>query len=226
MPLPLSRRSWRAARRYAGPPLAAGAALTLTRHPRPGLALLAAGLGTAVFFRDPPRRLDAAPGTAYSAADGYVTLVQQNCRIPWLGRPCTRVSVFLSLQNVHVARAPLAGILEDWQWRDGRCRAALSPRAAEENRQARLLISTPAGDEIGVILAAGMIARRITAWVSPGDKLGAEAGELTRLAVIHFGSRADVLLPAAWTPLVRPGARVRAGITPIARKPARAGPRP
>ena len=222
----LSQRSWGVARRYAGPPLAIGAALAAARRWRAAVPVLAAGSAVLLFFRDPRRPLDPAPDTAYSVADGFVTLVEENVSSPWMGGPWTTISTFLSLHNVHVPRAPLAGSLEGWQWLDGKCRAALSPKASDENRQARLLIVTPDGEQVRVILAAGMIARRITAWVRPGDKLGADDGELSRLGVIHFGSRADALLPPGWVPLVRPGMRVRAGITPIAFRPAPQAERP
>lgn len=215
-----SGRSWKIARRYAGLPLAAGAALAAARRRRAAVPVLAAGLMILVFFRDPRRPLDPEPDTAYAAADGFITLVQEDVSVPWMGGRWTRISTFLSLHNVHIARTPAAGILEDWHWLDGKCQAALSPRAAEENRQARLRITTADRDDIRVILAAGMIARRITAWVGAGDKLGADGGEMTRLGLIHFGSRVDVFLPPGWAPLVRPGMRTRAGVTPIARKAA------
>jgi phosphatidylserine decarboxylase len=221
-----SRRSWLIARRYAGPPMAAGAGLFAARRRGAAVPVLAAGLMILAFFRDPRRPLDPEPDTAYAAADGFVTLVEENVSAPWMGGPWTRVSTFLSMHNVHVARTPVPGVLDDWQRLDGKCRAALSPHAAEENRQARLRILTADRDDIRVILAAGMIARRITAWVRTGDKLGADGGEMTRLGLIHFGSRADVLLPPGWKPLVKPGMRVRAGITPIARRPAREAARP
>jgi phosphatidylserine decarboxylase len=218
-----SRSSWRVARRYARPPLLLGALLAAARQWRAAIPLLAAGAAVSLFFRDPPRRLVPAPDLAYAVADGYVTLVEENASTPWAAGPGTRISTFLSIHNVHIPRTPLAGMLEDWQWVDGKSRAALSSRAAEENRQARLLIVTPDGDDARVVLAAGMIARRITAWAEPGDKLSADRGEMSRLGVIHFGSRADLLLPPRWVPLVRRGQRVRAGITPVARK-MRSGP--
>jgi phosphatidylserine decarboxylase len=213
----LSRRSWQVARRYAGPPLAAGAALAAARRWQPAAAMIASGGAVLLFFRDPRRPLRPDPGTAYAPADGLVTAVAEDAAVPWLPGTWTRVSIFLGLQNVHVARAPAAGELQEWQWVDGACHAALSARAAQENRQARVRIITPGGDPVWVVLAAGMIARRITAWAGPGDTLGADGGELSRLGLIHLGSRADVLLPARWVPQVRPGLRVRAGITPIAR---------
>ena len=213
----LSRRSWQVARRYAGPPLAIGAVLAATRRWRAAAAMIASGGAVLLFFRDPRRPLRPAPDTAYAPADGLVTVAAEGAAVPWLPGAWTRVSIFLGLQNVHVARAPAAGELQEWQWVDGACHAALAARAARENRQARIRIITPGGDPVWVVLAAGMIARRITGWTVPGDALGADSGELSRLGLIHFGSRVDVLLPGRWMPQVRPGLRVRAGITPIAR---------
>lgn len=210
-----SRNSWPVALRYAGPPLAAGAALTVTGW-RAGAGLIAAGLGILWFFRDPARPVRVLPGTAYSPADGRILLVENGVPGPWPGGPWLRIAIFMRLQDVHVARFPVAGTLVSWDWLDGRRLPAMSPRAAE-NRQARLVIAADGGGQVRVIVAAGLIARKITALAAAGDRPGA-AGELPRAAIVHFGSRAELLLPAAaWEPLARPGARVRAGLSPLAR---------
>jgi phosphatidylserine decarboxylase precursor-related protein len=102
-----------------------------------------------------------------------------------------------------------------WTWLDGRCRAAMRQAAEQENRQGRLVIETEAGgDVIGVVLTAGLIARRITQWALPGAlALG------RRLAIIHFGSRSVMYLPEdRYELLLAEGDRVRAGLTPVARR--------
>ncbi len=207
----ISARTWPVARRYALPPFAAGLALAAARQRWALVPLTGAG-ALLLFFRDPERTLIPDRGVVYAAADGIVTHVEQ-AEAPWLPfSQATRISTFLSLHNVHVTRSPIAGTVVDKEDVDGRLAPALSPRAGEVNRQSRLVIEGPRG-QAGVVLIAGALARRITPWVHVGDDV--RAG--TRLALIHFGSRTDVLLPASSTrPLVRPGSRVIAGRTPIA----------
>jgi phosphatidylserine decarboxylase len=208
----VSRRTWPAARRYALPPLAAGLAMAAARSRAAGIPL-AAGLGVLWFFRDPDRPLPARPGIAWAAGDGVVTAVDR-IAVPWLDcQDCLRVSTFLSVANVHVARSPVAGTLERWDDAPGPLHPALS-RRAHRNRQARLVIRPAPGEAVGVTLIAGAIARRITAWAGPGDGLG--AGQ--RIGLIHFGSRIDILLPAGrYAAAVQPGDRTAAGQTPLAR---------
>jgi phosphatidylserine decarboxylase len=200
------------ARGYAGPPLLLGLALAAARQ-RAALLPLAAGGAVLVFFRDPERILIPDRGLVYAAADGIVTQVERT-DASWVPfSEAVRISTFLSLHNVHVTRSPIAGRIVEREDLDGRFQPALSPAASDTNRQSRLVIDGPEGD-VGVVLVAGAIARRITSWVGKGDSVRAGS----RLALIHFGSRTDVLLPFATAePLVRPGARVIAGRTPIAR---------
>lgn len=149
----------------------------------------------------------------YAAADGIVTHVGQ-AHVPWLSADeAIRISTFLSIHNVHVTRSRVPGKVVSQEHLDGRLRPALGAGVADTNRQSRLVIDGPNGN-VGVVLVAGAVARRITSWVRVGDDIGAGA----RLGLIHFGSRTDVLVPPARIePLVRPGARVTAGSTPIAR---------
>jgi phosphatidylserine decarboxylase len=208
----LSARSWEVARSYAVLPLTAGMVLAASRRRVAAVPLALAGT-VLLFFRDPERPLDPDPRLIYAAADGVVTDVT-TAHAPWLPAPdVVRISTFLSLHNVHVTRSPIAGEIVDHERRDGECLPALSRSAARRNRQSRLTIRGPAGS-IGVVLRAGALARRITSWVDTGDHVSAG----TRLGLIHFGSRSDVLLAAGSVePLVRRGDRLRAGQTPIAR---------
>ncbi len=208
----MSRRTWPVARRYVLPPAAAAAALLAGRR-RTGW--LVAGLAAALagFFRDPERRLDADPDVVYAAADGLVTAVDCGVEDDWLpAGGGDRVTVFLSLHNVHVTRSPVAGRLDrSEELGDGFAPALF--RSAADNRRNRLLLDAD-GRPVVVVQVAGAVARTITSWVRPGDRLA--AGQ--RLAVIHFGSRTDVLVPAGTAEvLVRPRQRVRAGITPLFR---------
>jgi phosphatidylserine decarboxylase len=116
------------------------------------------------------------------------------------------------LHNVHVTRSPVAGRLErSEELGDGFAPALF--RSAADNRRNRLLLDAD-GRPVVVVQVAGAVARTITSWVRPGDRLA--AGQ--RLAVIHFGSRTDVLVAAGTAEvLVRPRQRVRAGTTPLFR---------
>jgi phosphatidylserine decarboxylase len=200
----ITTRSWQAGRRYVLPLLTLAGALAPARK-RAALAPLgAAGLMLA-FFRDPDRVCPTEPGTAYAPTDGTVTAVEDDGRT-------LKVVTFLALQNVHVARAPVAGPLAAWSWQPGPCRPAFL-RRAEENRRAELWIVTEGGGRVGLILAAGILARRVVPWARPGDALA--AGQ--RLGIICLGSKSILLLPSGqFTALARRGQHVTAGVTPVA----------
>jgi phosphatidylserine decarboxylase len=208
----VSRHTWPAARRYVLPPLAVGVPLALSGR-RSGWGLLGLAGAVAAFFRDPERPLPQDPGLVYAASDGFVTGVDDDVEEPWLpGGRATRVTVFLSLTDVHVNRSPVAGTLTGSEQVGSGFAPALL-RGAKDNRRNRLLLHGPAGPVV-VVQVAGAIARTISNWVQVGDRL--VAGQ--RLGVIHFGSRTDVLLPRGTADvLVSKGTRVHAGVTPIAR---------
>jgi len=208
----MSRHTWPAARRYVLPPLALGAPLAISGR-RSGWALLGLAAAVAAFFRDPERPLPQDASLVYAASDGFVTGVDDDVEEPWLpGGRATRITVFLSLTDVHVNRSPVAGTLtRSEQVGSGFAPALL--RGAEDNRRNRLALDGPAGPVV-VVQVAGAIARTISNWVGVGDRL--VAGQ--RLGVIHFGSRTDVLLPRGTADvLVSKGTRVHAGVTPLAR---------
>ena len=208
----ISTRSWRVARRYALPPLVTGGVLAAVRS-RVALVPLGCAAGVLLFFRDPERSVLPDPALVYAPADGVVTDVARGSA-DWVPiRDAVTISTFLSLHNVHVTRSPTAGGVASRDELDGRLSPALSPASSAHNRQTRFAIDGPRG-RVGVVLVAGALARRITAWVDVGEQV--RAG--TRLGLIHFGSRVDVILPAdRYEPLVRRGTRVRAGQTPVAR---------
>ena len=190
------------------------AALLLWRWRRlPGLLALAAAGACAAFFRDPVRRLHARPGLLYAAADGAVIGVDR-VEHPWfLERPSVRISVFLSIIDVHVNRSPAAGRIVDVREIDGGFAPAMSFRRSHGNRKREIALETERGPVV-VVQVAGMMARRIVGWVGAGDVVA--AGQ--KLGMITFGSRTDLLIPVeAARPLVRRGHGVKAGQTPIAR---------
>lgn len=200
----ITARGRQAARRYVLALLAMACALVPARK-RAALAPLgAAGLMLA-FFRDPGRVCPAEPGMAYASTDGTVTAVEDDGRT-------LKVVTFLALDNVHVARSPVAGPLAAWSWQPGP-RLAAFLRRAEENRRAELWIGADGTSPVGLVLPAGILARRLVPWVRPGDALS--AGQ--RLGIICLGSKSILLLPSGqFTPLARRGQRVTAGVTPIA----------
>jgi phosphatidylserine decarboxylase len=209
----ITERSWQTARRYVLPPLVASAALLLARRRGSGLLALGAAGATLAFFRDPERPLEPDPDVVYAAADGFVTEVEE-AHEPWVpGGKAMRISTFLSIHNVHVNRSPVRGRIVKMEERPGRFVPAFLGGAKDENHQNWVAIDGPKGRAV-VVQIAGMVARKISPWIEIGESV--KTGQ--RIGLIHFGSRTDVLLPAGSAEaLVRPGDRVRAGQTPIAR---------
>jgi len=176
-----------------------------------GWWIVAAGLGTAAvaiaaFFRDPPRNVPRDSRNVLAPADGKVTAMEPG------PDGSLRVSIFLSVFDVHLNRAPVAGRVEAVRYRPGRVLPANLARSATENEQNELCIDSVHGS-VRVVQIAGIIARRIVCRVQPGDELA--LGE--RFGMIRFGSRTDVLLPPGAEPEISKGDRCRAGQTVIAR---------
>ncbi len=207
----ITKRSWRSAKRPVLLPLALAVLLLPVTRRGAAAAFATAGVVLA-FFRDPFRRLEAEPGLVYAAADGTVTAVEAVSG-PWCEEGnALRIATYLSLRDVHVNRSPIEGLVTGIEERGGSFTPAFLATASE-NRQNQICIDGPSGPAV-VVQVAGILARRISRWVDVGDKV--EAGQ--RIGLIHFGSRTDVLVPAARAvPLVMPGDRIRAGVTPLAR---------
>ncbi len=207
----MTRRALREGRRYVLGAAAVEMALG-PLHVLRGRLLLSVSLACMLFFRDPSRTLVRDPDTVYAPADGKVVGVDR-ATDEWLGdRDALRISTFLALYDVHVNRSPVGGRIAAVDETPGGFAPAFLGRARDNHRK-RLAIDNGAR-RVVVVQFAGMLARRISSWAWLGD--GVEAGQ--RIALIHLGSRADVLVPAAEaTPLVQVGQRVRAGVTPIAR---------
>src|SRR5947209_10519327 len=171
---------------------------------------LAVAAFMAYFFRDPRREVPEGPGLVVSPADGRVTRVEKVSESD--NESPTVVSIFLSPFDVHVNRSPIAGTVIDVTYTKGLFKSATRDSASLSNEQNALTIR---GAEITVVCKqiAGVLARRIVCWKRPGDVLG--LGE--RFGLIKFGSRTDLVLPAEVEVLVKPGIRVRGGITIIGR---------
>jgi phosphatidylserine decarboxylase len=160
------------------------------------------------FFRDPERRIPAVQGAIVSPADGKVTdisAVQED------GQRCTRISIFLSVFDVHVNRSPVSGVIEDIRYQKGKFGNAMSAASAEQNEQNVVTIRADAG-RVVMKQIAGLLARRIVFTKKVGDRL--ERGE--RVGLIKFGSRTDVIFPADAEMKVRVGDRVKGGSTVLA----------
>ena len=198
-----------------------------------GLARLLTGRGalvgalltgaTAAFFRVPDRVAPPRTGVVLSAADGTVATVGEVLPPPELGLPpvpVPRVSVFLSLLDVHAQRIPAGGVVRSVEYRPGKFLSADLDKASEDNERSAMLIETPGGDRIGVVQIAGLLARRIICEVGPGDEVAAGA----TYGLIRFGSRVDTYLPPGSTVEVSVGQHTVGGETVLAALPAgRAG---
>ncbi len=179
--------------------------------------LLAAG-ANAAFFRHPPRVPPARPGVVVAPADGLVCLIEDAVPPAELGLPDTprpRVSIFLSVLDAHVQRAPIGGDVVAVQHRPGRFHSAEFEAASEDNERNSVVIRTPEGTEVIAVQIAGLIARRIVCNARVGDKLA--IGETYGL--IRYGSRLDTYLPAGSKLLVTRGQRTLAGETVLAELP-------
>ena len=181
------------------------------------LGWIAAGITAWIvyFFRDPDRVTPLREGLVISPADGRVSSIETVKPPAELGlgdEPRLRVSVFLSVFDVHINRAPVAGRIKRSVYIPGAFLNAALDKASEENERRALVIETPAGTEIGVVQIAGLVARRIVTFSSEGDTVGVGA----RFGLIRFGSRVDTFLPPGHSALVAVGQRAIAGETVLA----------
>ena len=167
------------------------------------------------FFRDPERVTPARPGLIVSPADGIVSLIEPAVPPAELGlpdMPLTRVSVFMSVFNCHVNRAPVAGRVTRVAYRPGKFLNASLDKASADNERNGIVIEMEDGRALPVVQIAGLVARRIVCFIGDGAALA--RGE--RFGLIRFGSRLDVYLPEGVVPLVRVGQTMVAGETVIA----------
>ncbi len=141
------------------------------------------------FFRDPEREIPADANAVVSPADGKVVEIVTE-KDPILGKSFKRISIFLSVFNVHIQRMPISGKIEKVQYNQGKFLAAFNHKASLDNEQNTLLISS-GKTHVLVKQIAGLIARRLVCWVQGGDEL--ERGQ--RFGLIRFGSRVDLFLP-------------------------------
>jgi len=206
--MPLARESYP----YLIAGISVGTVALLTGFPWLASAALVLSGFVAFFFRDPIRAIPQEPGIFVAPADGRVTEVR-----PLGPSGGTRISIFLSLFDVHINRSPMAGRIERVEYRKGRFLPANLSRACLENERNDITLATRLGP-VRVSQIAGVLARRIVFWKREGDEVA--TGE--RIGLIQFGSRLVVDLPPGVSPEVAVGARVRGGssIVGVARAPA------
>jgi phosphatidylserine decarboxylase len=195
--------------KFAAAPLVCGAVALGFHWSWLGAALLLLGAFVLFFFRDPERTIPSDSAAIVSPADGRVMEVVEEARGAHPGR---RISIFLSIFDVHVNRAPVDGRITAIEYRKGRFYAAMRGRASEENEQNAFHVSSEHG-EVVFKQIAGWIARRILCWKAVGDSV--TRGE--RVGMIRFGSRTDIWLPEPVDILVRPGQHVAGGSSILAR---------
>jgi phosphatidylserine decarboxylase len=195
--------------KFAAPPILLGIAAVALHWNWVGGVLIFLGLFIMFFFRDPERTPPPDPDTIVSPADGRIMEVVEES---FNGKPGRRISVFLSIFDVHVNRSPVAGRITAIEYRTGKFYAAMRDRASAENEQNSFHVQSARGEVIFKQIA-GWVARRIVCWKSVGDSV--VRGE--RVGMIRFGSRTDIWLPEGVEILIRPGQHVAGGASVLAR---------
>jgi phosphatidylserine decarboxylase len=167
------------------------------------------------FFRDPETNLIGVhPDLVIAPGQGKVTGIEEAEELDHMGGACRRISIFLSILDVHVQRAPIGGKIVHRSRREGGFLAAWDPKAGDLNARASIGIETASGP-VMVRQITGLVARRIVTYPAIGDQV--DRGD--RVGLIRFGSRVDLFVPLDWTVLCAPGDRAVAGVTPLARVP-------
>ena len=184
-----------------------------------GWLLIMVTIWVATFFRDPIRTTPQDPALIVAPADGLVTMISRVPAPPelagegGLSGEFTRVSIFMSVFDVHINRTPIAGRIARVAYVPGKFLNADLDKASEDNERQHFLVEREDGVKIGFTQIAGLVARRIMAFVAVGDRVA--AGE--RVGLIRFGSRVDVYLPAGTSSQVLLGQRTIAGETIVGR---------
>jgi phosphatidylserine decarboxylase len=216
--LPIAPWGWKELNLFGWPLVAAIAGLLWLGNPWCWAAVVPAVLLTWLvsFFRDPQRRGPADPAAVVAPADGKVVDVTPLENDKFIGGPAIRIGIFLSIFNVHINRAPLAGRVVDTLYRPGEFLNALRPESAERNESMWIGFERTEGvpRRFAVRQISGMLARRIVCTLRPGSTI--TRGE--KFGMIKLGSRTELILPAEGVEIVvRVGDKVRAGSDIVAR---------
>jgi phosphatidylserine decarboxylase len=220
--VPIARPGWAEVVLFGGG-AGVAAALAVLFWPWAALPFALVGVFVIAFFRDPPRRIPAAPGVVVSPADGRVTDVTPLDWVDHLGGPAVRIGIYLSIFNVHVNRCPVAGTAAWVRYAPGQFLNSRRPVAARVNESIETLFEDDdcPGRLYLVRQIAGAFASRVVTTVRPGRRL--PTGH--KIGMIKFGSRTELYLSDSRAQvLVRPGEIVRGGTSVLARYPA-PGPR-
>lgn len=167
------------------------------------------------FFRDPERTIPAGAGTVVSPADGRIVEIREEEEPIFLRQKAVRVSIFLSVFDVHINRIPQAGTIRYKEYRPGRFHTAWKDKASTDNEHTFIGIETPKGHKLVVKQIAGLIARRIVCYAEAGRTF--QTGQ--RFGLIRFGSRTDLYVPVGTALKVRVGDKVQGGSTIIGEIP-------
>ncbi len=173
------------------------------------------GLATlfcAWFFRNPHRVIPQATGLVVAPGDGRVVAIEEEEESRYLKSRSIRISIFLNVFDVHVNRIPCEGTIEGVTYQPGQFLVASRPDATFRNEQNAVVIKTPDGRRVLCVQVAGLIARRIVSWLTPGEQVA--RGE--RFGLIRFGSRMDTFLPLGSRVRVKIGDRVKGGASVLA----------
>lgn len=195
--------------KFAVPPIVVGIVCLLFGWRLPAAVLILLGGFIFYFFRDPERAIPADPAAIVSPADGRVVDIVSE---EFDSRSGRRISIFLSIWNVHVQRAPVAGQIAEVTYRPGRFYGAYRARASGENEQNVIHIDSPQGILVFKQIA-GAIARRVLCWKRKGEMVA--RGE--RVGLIRFGSRVDIWLPVEAEITIRRGQMVKGGESILAK---------
>ncbi len=189
--------------------LAAAGVLFFLGVPVAGMFLVFASVGILLFFRDPNRVAAEGRGRILSAADGRVIVVEPVVESRYLKADALRISVFMSIFNVHINRVPADNLVLDVRHINGGFRMAHLEEASLENERTEIFLEDESGRRSLMVQVAGLVARRIICRLEPGDLV--KGG--SRFGLICFGSRVDLYLPPETIPAVEVGDKVKAGLS-------------
>ena len=218
--VPINRAGWP----FVAGALVVAAVLMAVWVPLGLVGLLAAAF-CAFFFRDPERITPAREGLVVAPAEGLVSAVGRAVppeELDMGAQSLPRISIFLSVLDVHVNRIPADGTITALAYHSGKFLNASLDKASDENERQAVRLTLADGRDIAFVQIAGLIARRIVCHLREGQRVRAGA----RFGLIRFGSRTDIYLPEGVAPLVAPGQRMVGGETVIADLASTEGPRP
>jgi phosphatidylserine decarboxylase len=177
------------------------------------VALIGLTAFVAFFFRNPNRNIPTEPDVVVAPADGRIVAVDEGVEAPQTGNKSTKISIFMSVLNVHINRFPVDAKVKEIAYHPGKFLVASVDKASAHNERNAIVLEDKQGREFTMVQIAGLVARRIICYLRKGDNC--ERGD--RFGLIRFGSRVDIYMPSEASANVRVGDRVRAGETILGR---------